>query len=93
MGKLHCVLPNGMTFKVGTGFSDTQRKNPPKVRSNHHMLCFLWPPLRSHCRMLMSFVAMQIGSIITFKYQELSNSGTPRYESPLLVLISHHFGR
>jgi DNA ligase-1 len=30
MGKLHCELPNGVKFKVGTGFSDAQRKNPPK---------------------------------------------------------------
>jgi len=50
MGKLTCVLPNGVTFKVGTGFTDAQRKNPPKV-----------------------------GSVITFKYQELSVHGNPRF--------------
>lgn len=33
MGKLHCVLPNGVEFKVGTGFSDAQRRKPPKIGS------------------------------------------------------------
>lgn len=50
MGKLACELPNGITFKVGTGFTDAMRKKPPKV-----------------------------GSIITFKYQECSETGTPRF--------------
>ncbi len=27
LGKVECVLPNGCKFKVGTGFSDAQRKN------------------------------------------------------------------
>jgi len=49
MGKLHCLLPNGVEFKVGTGFSDKDRKNPPHK-----------------------------GSIITFKYQELTHKGVPR---------------
>ena len=50
MGKLFCVLPNGVQFKIGTGFSDAQRRKPPPV-----------------------------GSVITFKYQELSNHGNPRF--------------
>lgn len=50
MGKLFCVLPNGVTFKVGTGFSDAQRKKPPKK-----------------------------DAVITFKYQELSSHGNPRF--------------
>lgn len=50
MGKLQCELPNGITFKVGTGFTDVQRRNPPPT-----------------------------GSIITFKYQECSDKGTPRF--------------
>jgi ATP-dependent DNA ligase len=50
MGKIHCELPNGIKFKIGTGFSDAQRKNPPKV-----------------------------GAVVTFKYQEISNSGVPRF--------------
>jgi len=31
MGALICELDNGIEFKVGTGFSDKQRENPPKV--------------------------------------------------------------
>jgi len=50
MGKLHVVLPTGVAFKVGTGFSDDQRRRPPKI-----------------------------GSVITFKYQELSAGGHPRF--------------
>lgn len=50
MGKLHCVLPNGVQFKVGSGFSDAQRRNPPKI-----------------------------GTIISFKYQEMSDQGHPRF--------------
>ena len=30
MGKIHCELANGVKFKIGTGFSDAERKNPPK---------------------------------------------------------------
>jgi DNA ligase-1 len=26
MGKIHCELPNGIKFKIGTGFTDAQRK-------------------------------------------------------------------
>ena len=52
LGALLVELPDGTQFNVGTGFSDVERENPPKV-----------------------------GSIITFRYQELSNSGTPRFPS------------
>jgi DNA ligase-1 len=45
-------LPNGIHFSVGTGFSDSQRGNPPPV-----------------------------GSTITFRYQELSDRGVPRFPS------------
>lgn len=31
MGALSCQLKNGKEFDVGTGFTDAQRKNPPKV--------------------------------------------------------------
>jgi len=31
MGALLVELPNGIRFKIGTGFSDAQRKNPPPV--------------------------------------------------------------
>jgi len=50
MGALSVKLPNGVTFSIGTGFTDKQRKKPPKI-----------------------------GTVITFKYQELSDSGHPRY--------------
>jgi hypothetical protein len=56
MGKLHCKLPNGVQFKVGTGFNDMMRKNPPKN-----------------------------GTVITLKYQELSDKGNPRF--PVFVRI------
>ena len=31
MGKLVCLLPNGIIFDVATGFTDAHRLNPPKV--------------------------------------------------------------
>ena len=43
-------LSNGITFQVGTGFSDAQREHPPLV-----------------------------GSLITFRFQELTDGGVPRF--------------
>ncbi len=43
-------IPHGVKFKVGSGFSDAQRANPPKI-----------------------------GSIITYKYQNLTAKGLPRF--------------
>ncbi|KAI9209021.1 uncharacterized protein BJ171DRAFT_413257, partial [Polychytrium aggregatum] len=58
MGALMCVMASGATFKVGTGFTDAQRRNPPKI-----------------------------GSIITYRFQELSKSGNPRFPSYVGVRI------
>jgi DNA ligase-1 len=33
LGKLECVLPSGVTCEVGTGFTDEEREDPPKVGS------------------------------------------------------------
>jgi len=52
LGALLVELPDGTRFNVGTGFSDAERENPPKV-----------------------------GAVITFRYQELSNTGVPRFPS------------
>jgi DNA ligase 1 len=52
LGAVVVAWPNGLTFSVGTGFTDTQRQNPPPV-----------------------------GSIITFRYQELTDRGIPRFPS------------
>lgn len=46
----------GIQFKIGTGFSDAQRRKPPKI-----------------------------GSIVTYKYTGLSDSGTPKFASFLRV--------
>ena len=43
-------IPHGVKFKVGSGFSDEDRANPPKI-----------------------------GSIITYKYQNLTAKGLPRF--------------
>jgi len=40
----------GVEFRIGTGFTDQQRRNPPRK-----------------------------GSIITYKYQNLTNAGIPRF--------------
>ncbi|MDP1918574.1 MAG: DNA ligase [Myxococcales bacterium] len=52
LGALLVELPDGTKFNVGTGFSDVERENPPKI-----------------------------GAVITFRYQELSNTGVPRFPS------------
>ncbi|MBA2543024.1 MAG: DNA ligase, partial [Deltaproteobacteria bacterium] len=52
LGALIAELHGGITFNVGTGFSDRERENPPAI-----------------------------GAIITFRYQELSNDGVPRFPS------------
>jgi DNA ligase-1 len=31
LGSLQCELPNGIKFNIGSGFSDKERENPPKV--------------------------------------------------------------
>ena len=43
-------MESGKKFNVGTGLSDKQRRNPPKI-----------------------------GSIITYRFQELTRDGVPRF--------------
>jgi DNA ligase 1 len=52
LGAVVVELPSGLTFSVGTGFTDAQRQNPPPV-----------------------------GSIITYRFQELTDRGVPRFPS------------
>ena len=52
LGAVVVELPDGLTFSVGTGFSDAQRQNPPAI-----------------------------GSLITYRYQELTDRGVPRFPS------------
>ncbi|RUS90466.1 hypothetical protein EGW08_001734 [Elysia chlorotica] len=49
-GALRCRMACGKEFSVGSGMTDKNRNNPPKI-----------------------------GSIITYRFQELSNSGSPRF--------------
>ncbi len=58
MGALVVELPNSKQFKIGTGFSDSDRESPPPINS-----------------------------IVTFRYQELTNGGIPRF--PSFVGIRH----
>jgi DNA ligase-1 len=52
LGALFVEMPDGTTFSVGTGFSDAEREDPPRI-----------------------------GSLITYRYQELSEGGVPRFPS------------
>jgi DNA ligase-1 len=52
LGAVVVELSGGLTFSVGTGFSDAQRENPPAI-----------------------------GSTITYRYQELTDRGVPRFPS------------
>jgi DNA ligase-1 len=58
LGALLVELANGIRFSVGTGLSDAERRDPPRV-----------------------------GDLITFRYQELSDGGVPRF--PSYVGIRH----
>jgi DNA ligase-1 len=49
MGAVEVEMACGTRFKIGSGFTDAQRRKPPKI-----------------------------GSIVVYKFQELSNSGKPR---------------
>jgi DNA ligase-1 len=33
LGALQCQMPSGVTFEVGSGFTDKERENPPKIGS------------------------------------------------------------
>ncbi|PSM52329.1 DNA ligase [Campylobacter blaseri] len=50
MGSITCEKEDGVRFKIGTGFNDEIRENPPKI-----------------------------GDIITYKYQNLTKKGIPRF--------------
>ncbi len=50
LGAIEVKTTNGIVFKIGSGFSDFQRANPPKV-----------------------------GTVITFKYNGLTQAGIPRF--------------
>ena len=52
LGALVVELADGTRFNIGTGFSDAERENPPKI-----------------------------GAVITFRYQELTKDGVPRFPS------------
>lgn len=57
-GALWVKMANGKQFKVGSGLSNKDRRNPPKK-----------------------------GTIITYKFQEYSNSGTPRFPTYVGIRI------
>ncbi len=52
MGALDVQTPEGLRFKLGTGFTDAQRREPPPV-----------------------------GSLVTYRYRDLTPSGKPRFAS------------
>ena len=55
----HCKT--GVQFKIGSGFDDKQRKNPPKI-----------------------------GTIVTFKFQDVTKANVPRF--PIFMRIRHDHG-
>ena len=56
MGALELQTPAGLRFRLGTGFSDAQRSDPPPI-----------------------------GSLVTYRYRDLTPSGRPRFASFLRV--------
>lgn len=58
MGALKCLMECGKEFRIGTGFTDQLRREPPSI-----------------------------GSIITYRFQELTNGGIPRFGSYVGIRI------
>lgn len=58
LGALQVELPNGVTFSVGSGFSDAEREDPPPL-----------------------------DSIVTFRFQEMTKTGVPRFPTYVGVRI------
>jgi DNA ligase 1 len=56
LGALEVETPEGVRFKLGTGLTDTQRKNPPPI-----------------------------GSVVTYRYRDVTPGGKPRFASFLRV--------
>ncbi len=59
MGALDVQTPDGLRFRLGTGFSDAQRSDPPPI-----------------------------GSLVTYRYRDLTPTGRPRFASFLRVADS-----
>eukprot|EP00054_Salpingoeca_dolichothecata_P012797 m.71039 g.71039 ORF g.71039 m.71039 type:complete len:210 (+) comp20130_c0_seq1:1673-2302(+) len=58
MGALEMVMESGKKFKIGSGFSDRERDNPPPI-----------------------------GSIVTYRFQELTPDGIPRFPTYVGIRI------
>ncbi|KAF8600119.1 DNA ligase/mRNA capping enzyme [Ceratobasidium sp. AG-I] len=58
VGALKCEMESGKKFSAGSGLSDKQRRDPPKV-----------------------------GSIVTYRFQELTRDGVPRFPTFVGVCI------
>lgn len=72
LGSLVCVMEDRKTqFKVGSGLNDERRVNPPPVSLLTSRLIVL--SSRSQSRL------SQIGSIITYRFQELTQQKVPRF--------------
>ena len=56
MGALELQTPAGLRFRLGSGFSDAQRRDPPPI-----------------------------GSLVTYRYRDLTPSGRPRFASFLRI--------
>ena len=56
MGALELQTPAGLRFRLGTGFTDAQRSDPPPI-----------------------------GSLVTYRYRDLTPSGRPRFASFLRI--------
>lgn len=59
-GSTSFALSKGTVFKIGTGFTDAQRNNPPPI-----------------------------GSTVTFRFQELTDDGKPRFSSFVRMYEGH----
>lgn len=61
-------------FKVGSGFDDARRAKPPPVGQH---FCSRLPEPDPHTDR--SCYVLQIGAIVTYRFQDLTKAGVPRF--------------
>lgn len=90
MGALMCELPNGKTFRLGSGYVLNPQISTQKKNTHPHPS--LWVPALADLVYNRFDDAERadpppIGAIVTFRYQELTPAGIPRFPTFVCVRI------
>ncbi len=74
LGSLTVETPDGVRFKIGTGFTDKERKKPPPMGS---LITYKYRTPG----MSLNSVSPPMGSLITYKYRGFTKTGKPKFPS------------